>query len=166
MCWLCDHPSATIDDYLDILRAEIDKHGWAVQYVEDERHPFAYTVGLHAHGLAELVVTGVTPERAMMLLDGIADYCIKRVQPKPGETMTVPGGIAEFVQVIRPDAHLLNAVRIYGPDVCALQAVWTDPRGHSPWCPDFDGGRGSQPVLGHRAVRGVNRARRRRRRSA
>ncbi|RWA17393.1 hypothetical protein MBRU_07125 [Mycolicibacterium brumae DSM 44177] len=134
-----------------------------MQYVEDPRHAFAYTVGLHARGLAELVVTGVTAERAVMLLNGIADYCVKRVQPKPGETMTLPGGIAEFVQVRRPDVHLLNAIRIYGPEVCALQVVWADRRGHWPWCPDFDGGRGSQPVLGARVVRGDNRATRRRR---
>jgi hypothetical protein len=34
--------------------------------------------------------------------------------------------------------------------VRALQLVWRDDDGHSPWCPDFDGGRGSQPVLGKR----------------
>jgi hypothetical protein len=34
--------------------------------------------------------------------------------------------------------------------VRALQLVWRDERGHTPWCPDFDEGRGTQPVLGKR----------------
>ena len=33
MCWNCDHPNATIDEYLDELRAAIRKHVWVVQYV-------------------------------------------------------------------------------------------------------------------------------------
>lgn len=56
----------------------------------------------------------------------------------------------EFVKVGRPDAHLKFAIALYGPDVQALQLVWRDAHGHSPWCPDFDGGRGTQPVLGKR----------------
>ena len=151
MCWQCDHPNATPADYLTVLRGIIARHGWAVQYVEDARRPFAYTIGLHPRGLAELVVTGVSSDRAGLLLNGIAHYCITTVQPKPGETMTLPDGVAEFVEVDRPHVHLMNAIRLYGPKVRALQAVWTDSHGHSPWCPDFDGGRGSQPVLGIRA---------------
>jgi hypothetical protein len=56
----------------------------------------------------------------------------------------------EFVKVGQPDAHLNFAIALYGPDVQALQAVWRDEHGHSPWCPGFDCGRGSQPVLGKR----------------
>jgi Domain of unknown function (DUF4262) len=44
MCWKCDHPTATDDDYLDELRKTMVEHGWAVQYVESDRAPFAYTV--------------------------------------------------------------------------------------------------------------------------
>lgn len=163
MCWLCDHPDATVEDYLDILRGTISKNGWAVQYVEDGKRSFGYTIGLHAHGLAELVVTGLTPQRAMLLLDSIAEYCVNKVQPAPGDLMTLPDCRVEFVRVTRPDIHLCHAINIFGPKVRALQAVWTDERGHSPWCPDFDGGRGSQPVLGARVYRGDDRATRRRR---
>jgi hypothetical protein len=45
MCWQCDHPDGTLDDYLDGLRDTITDHGWAVQYVESERRPCAYTIG-------------------------------------------------------------------------------------------------------------------------
>lgn len=98
MCWLCDHPDATSDDYLDRLRGLIAKNGWVVQYIEDDRCPFAYTIGLHAYGLSELVITGVAPERAALLLNGMADYCVTKVQPEPGETMNLPDGWAEFVR--------------------------------------------------------------------
>jgi hypothetical protein len=122
-----------------------------VQYVEDERRPFAYTIGLHKRGFAEYLVTGVSPERAMQLLNSVAYYTIREVQPKPGDTMNIAGEVdLEFVEVNQPDAHLAHAVNLYGLDVRALQLVWRDERGHSPWCPDFDEGRGSQPVLGKR----------------
>lgn len=151
MCWQCDHPEATTADYLRVLRKTITKNKWAVQYVEDDKRPFAYTIGLHKRGFAEFLVTGMSPERAMRLLNSVADYTIREVQPKPGDTMEIGGEVhLEFVKVDQPDAHLVFAVGLYGPDVRALQLVWRDDRGHSPWCPDFDMGRGTQPVLGKR----------------
>jgi hypothetical protein len=153
MCWQCDHPDATLGDYLDTVRAKIDKNGWGVQYIESDRRPFAYTIGLHGRGLAELLITGVSPQRALLVLNTVADYCVNTVQPSPGEAMTLPDCVIEFVHVTRPDVHLAYAINIYGAKLRALQLVWVDDRGHSPWCPNFDEGRGSQPVLGSRAVR-------------
>lgn len=151
MCWQCDHPEATAADYLKELRKGITKHKWVVQYVEDERRPFAYTIGLHKRGFAEYVVTGVSPERAMQLLNSVAHYTIREVQPEPGDTMCISGEVdLEIVHVDQPDAHLYHAIDLYGPKVRALQLVWRDERGHSPWCIEFDEGRGSQPVLGKR----------------
>ena len=34
MCWQCDNPHGTIDEYLDSLRDTIADHGWVVQFVE------------------------------------------------------------------------------------------------------------------------------------
>jgi hypothetical protein len=151
MCWQCDHPGATTADYLKVLQKTITKSKWAVQYVEDDKKPFAYTIGLHKRGFAEYLVTGVTPDRAMRLLNTVADYTIREVAPKAGELMTIgPQEQLEFVKVDQPDAHLVFAAGLYGSTVQALQVVWRDDRGHSPWCPDFDAGRGSQPVLGKR----------------
>lgn len=151
MCWQCDHPGSTLDDYLRELRKTITKHKWAVQYIEDDKRPFAYTIGLHKRGFAEYLVTGVSPDRAMQLLNSVAYYTIREVQPKAGDTMNIAGEVdLEFVNVAQPDAHLIDAINLYGPDVRALQLVWCDERGHSPCCPDFDEGRGSQPVLGKR----------------
>ena len=151
MCWQCDHPAASSADYLKELRKTITKCKWAVQYVEDEKKPFAYTIGLHKRGFAEYVVTGVSPEHAMRLLNTVANYTIRKVAPKAGELMTIGGEERlEFVKVDQPDAHLNFAIAMYGPQVEALQVVWLDERGHSPWCPSFNGGSGSQPVLGKR----------------
>jgi uncharacterized protein DUF4262 len=154
VCWQCDNPDATQEDYFEELRAGIERHGWVVQYVDDDRRPFAYTVGLHRHGLAELLVTGLDPQRAAQLLNAVAEYSINKVQPRPGETMSL-GSVwtLEFVRVTQPSAHLVFAIGLYGPEVRALQVVWLDDDGHSPWCPIFDGGRGSQPVLGTRYTR-------------
>lgn len=152
MCWQCDHPGATTADYLRVLRKTITKRKWAVQYVEEGKRAFAYTVGLQKRGFAEYLVTGVSPEQATRLLNAVADYTTREVQPNPGDTMEI-GGEAhlEFVKVDQPDAHLIFAVGLYGPDVQALQLVWRDEQGHSPWCPAFDEGRGTQPVLGKRS---------------
>lgn len=64
MCWMCDHPGSTQQDDLDHTRAIVLKHGWSVQNVETDRSPFAYTLQLHECGLPELLVTGLSPQRA------------------------------------------------------------------------------------------------------
>ena len=37
MCWQCDNPNGTIEEYFDELRAAIRTQGWVVQYVESDR---------------------------------------------------------------------------------------------------------------------------------
>jgi hypothetical protein len=64
---MCDHPESTIEEWLDAIRTTMVKHGWAVQYVESDSRPYAYTIGLQDRGLPELLVTGVSPQRAVQL---------------------------------------------------------------------------------------------------
>ncbi|MGW0162715.1 DUF4262 domain-containing protein [Mycobacterium sp. NPDC003323] len=150
MCWQCDHPEATRQDYLDVLRHIAVKNGWAVQYVEDQP-PFAYTIGLSDAGLPELLVTGLPPERSMLLLNAAAHYMTHKVEPLPGDTITFPDdSLAEFVEMTAPDVHMGWAVAYHGGPVRGLQIAWRDDRGHSPWCPDFNRGGPRQPVLGIR----------------
>lgn len=150
MCWQCDHPGATRQDYLEELRGLVSKNGWAVQYVEADP-PFAYTVGLSGAGLPELLVTALPPEQSMRLLNMVADYMVHRAVPAPGDTMTFPDdSCAEFVEVTHPDVHMGWAVAFHGGPIRARQIVWCDDSGQSPWCPDFDGGGTRQPVLGTR----------------
>lgn len=150
MCWQCDHPGATRQDFLDALRDTVDKEGWAVQYVEAEP-PFAYTAGLSEAGLPELLITGLPPERSMLLLNTVAGYMVGERVPAPGDTFTFPDrSCAEFVEVTHPDVHMGWAVAFYYGPIRALQIVWQDTQGHSPWCPDFNSGGTRQPVLGAR----------------
>jgi Domain of unknown function (DUF4262) len=154
MCWECDHPGATRDDYLDYVSGIIAEQGWAVQGVERDRihPPWAYTVGLTAHGEPELVVTGLPVRRAAGLLNDVAVHVLHAAAPRPGEQIAMRGGpLIEIVKVSVPSAHLVTAVDVYGPRLRALQVVHADDRGHWPWDTGYRGVRGGQPVLGSRA---------------
>ena len=154
MCWICDHPEATHEDYLNQSRATIDDFGWAVQGVERDRihPPWAYTVGLTGHGEPELVVTGLSLRRASALLHDVAGHVMHAAAPRPGEQIALRDGpLIEIVKVAVPSAHLVTAVEMYGPGLRALQVVHADDRGHWPWETGYRGVRGGQPVLGSRA---------------
>jgi len=154
MCWLCDHPGATRDDYYDLLQGKIRKKGWTIQYVESDRRPYAYTIGLHDWDVPELLITGVSPPRALRLLDMVARKSVSGEVLVPGQQITLPGGpLIETVEVGHPDAHMGWAVAFGGPDIRALQLVWADGRGRWPWSAEFADGRATQPVLGLRCVR-------------
>jgi hypothetical protein len=149
MCWLCDHPEATRDDYFDLLREKMRKHGWAIQFVEG-RAPFAYTIGLHDCGLPELLVSGVSQPRALRLLNAAARDAMRGHVLTPGEQFKLPGcPLLEVVEVDHPDAHMGWAVAFGGP-IRAMQLVWADGRGRWPWAAGFCDGRTRQPVLGFR----------------
>lgn len=153
MCWQCDHPEATWHDYLAHLRELLQRHCWIVQGVQRERSraPYAYTVGLIAHGRPELVVTGLPYDRAADLLNGVAEHLLHAAAPRAGEVLPLRGGpVIEIVQVAEPGVHLPVAAAINGAGFTALQLVYADDRGHWPWDAGFRGGRGGQPVLGAR----------------
>jgi hypothetical protein len=153
MCWQCDHPEATRDDYYDLLQGEISRNGWAVQYVESDRRPYAYTVGLHDWDVPELLMTGVSPQRATRLLDIVARRLVSGEVFAPGEQLCLSDGpLVEIVEVDHPDAHMGWAVAFGGPDIHALQLVWADGSGRWPWSADFADGRAMQPVLGCRTL--------------
>jgi hypothetical protein len=161
MCWLCDHPDATWPDYLDFMRELIDACGWAVVAVErDHIHPpWAYTVGLTAAGLPELVVTGMSASRAQDLLNDVAAHVLHSCALAPGDQHALEGGpVIEIVELTEPTAHLFVAVELYGNGICAQQLVHADDRGHWPWETGYRGVRGGQPVLGVRAAHRVSAA--------
>jgi hypothetical protein len=155
MCWECDHPENTHQDYLDHMQGLIDRFGWAVVGLEGDRiHPaWAYTLGLTPHGKPELVVTGLPLPRATQLLNAVAPYVLDTAVPRPGEQVLLEGGpMMEVVRVAEPTAHLVTAVEFYGPRIKALQLTYADDRGHWPWCPGFRRHKGGQPVLGVRSA--------------
>lgn len=155
MCWQCDHPDKTQNDYLALLRQKIQSRGWVVQYVESDRRPFAYTIGLHDRGLPELLATGLSPKEALWLLNTFARRALAGQRHAPGDQVSLPAGtLLELVEVEHPDAHMGMAIGIEGPDVTAVQLVWADSRGRWPWAPGFDDGNRHQPVLGARIQTG------------
>lgn len=152
MCWQCDNPHLTDDDYLDLVRRTIAEYGWFIQGVErDRRRPaFAYTVGLTEHLMPELLVTGLSMRRAANLLNDVAHHlvCHGGDDLEPGMSWTQRGGPSlEVVQVAEPTVHALTAIQAYGVEVSAVQLVYADDRGRWPWEVGF---RGTQPVLGPR----------------
>jgi Domain of unknown function (DUF4262) len=154
MCWVCDHPRASRQDYLDYLRGMLDEQCWIVIYVQRDRYrpSFSYTVELTDHGKPEIVVTGLPQQRAADLLNGVAAHLVHADPPPPGERVPLTDGpLIEIVRVAEPSAHLNLAVELCGPQLAALQLVYADDRGHWPWDRGFRGGRGGQPVLGARA---------------
>jgi hypothetical protein len=151
VCWQCDNPDKTLDDYLALLRERIQARGWVVQYVECDRRPFAYTIGLHDSGLPEFLVTGLAPKQALWLLDTFAKRALAGMRPVAGHQVSLSANThLEVVDVEHPDAHMAMAIALEGSDVTALQLVWADGRGRWPWAPGFDDGRRRQPVLGAR----------------
>jgi hypothetical protein len=150
MCWKCDHPDSTMQEWLELIYEKVQENGWVVQFVQD-RTPFAYTIGLHERGLPELLVTGMPRERANLVLNTVAEYLLDGGKPVPGERMLIGGELLlDFVQVQHPVAHLKFAFSFYGPDLRALQLVWPDDQGHRPWCAEFSNGGVRQPVFGVR----------------
>ncbi len=152
MCWQCDNPDKTIDDYLDVLRDTIQAHRWAVQFVESDKRPFAYTIGLQEKGLPELLVTGIQPQLSVRLLNAIGDQMVDEgMVLQPGEHIDCGGRFClEVVEVEHPDVHLKSAVRLYRRDFRALQLVWADDAGRWPWDRGWGHGRRRQPVFGVR----------------
>jgi hypothetical protein len=153
VCWICDHPGATEQDYQDHLRLLIARYGWAVQGVEREgaHPPWAYTVGLTARRRPELVVTGMGLVRATRVLNGVAAHLMHAEAPRPGTQAKLRDGpLVEIVGVAVPWAHLHTAVGFYGRGIRALQLVHADDRGHWPWDRWYRGVRGGQPILGVR----------------
>jgi hypothetical protein len=153
MCWQCDHPDSSYEDYLEHLRDLMKCHGWIIQGVGGDRihPPWAYTAGLTAFGEPELVVTGMREVPSAVLLNNMAAHVLHAAAPKPGEQIPLTGGpLVEIVEVAEPSAHLRVAVDLYGPGIRALQFVHADDRGHWPWDTGWRGIRGGQPVLGTR----------------
>lgn len=132
----------------EVVIPTIDRCGWMVQASKTQAR-FAYTVGLTAMSLPELVVTGLSASRAARLLNWVG----ATPSLENGQTITADGLVIELVELPHPEAHLFVADNLYGGQLRAMQLIWADDRGHWPWCTSHRAGRGGQPVLGPRAER-------------
>ncbi len=149
MCWECDHPDATRDDYLDHVREKVHWLGWTIEHVHRDRvhPPWPYMAGLTMYDEPELVVTGLSMDQASALLHRAAEHRLDCYAPGQ-QFKVIDGPLFQVVEVAEPAAHLHVAVELFGPQVRALQVVHADGRGHWPWEPGYRGVPGGQPVLG------------------
>ncbi|MGV0837033.1 DUF4262 domain-containing protein [Mycolicibacterium thermoresistibile] len=105
---------------MDELRDTINDHGWAVQFVECEKRPFAYTIGLHQFGQPELLITGLPAQPAARVLNSIAHMIV--------DDGTV---LAPAMHIDYQDRFLLEVVEVEHPDVHLRFAIdlWVSPLG-------------------------------------
>ena len=90
-----DGPREREEQGMDDVRGEVERYGWALQYVLEEDRPddsYAYTAGLTLRGLPELVVRGVAPRAAWGVLNEVAARATAGHVPQVGETLR--GGAA------------------------------------------------------------------------
>jgi hypothetical protein len=149
-------PGDPIDAYLDEMRALVDEHGWAVQYVPatHETPPYAYTVGLAAAGERELLVYGLPRDVSHRLCtEAVARQRAEEgLEPHRPYDGLLSGFAAVFLPV--PDARNVDEFAMVrrlwrGRDFRALQLVWPDSQGRFPWDPACDAGVVSaQPLRG------------------
>lgn len=116
-------------------QATIAEHGWMIQGVFPTEHypgvEFAYTVGLAAAGLPELVISGLPLNLVGTLLNDAAQHTLT-TELHPGDVLD---GIASvpFRVIDAPAAEVNLSRRFYGADkVRALQLLWPDDQGNYP----------------------------------
>lgn len=143
---------AWIDQEAAALTAKIRRHGWSIQYVGggqcsgpecnckgSNEPPFAYTVGLFGMDHPELVIFGLPPDLAVVVLNDLGERI------RAGETL-LPGQIITFGEwphriipeaVPNPGDIVFAANDFYRrPDefsVPVLQLSYDDPAGSFPW---------------------------------
>jgi hypothetical protein len=153
MCEPCKALDLESVDFFDQLRGIVQRHAFAIQAIHGSRTEaeFSYSIGLTAHGLPELIVTGLQQDKAARLIDVWGHYLINESLVLPGETMSCGPYALEAIEVERPQDHLLFAINLYGDAVRALQLAWADERGRWPWQSGHRARRAGQPLLGQRA---------------
>lgn len=128
--------------YLDQVRAIIAEHGWMVQGVgaDDSQPQFAYTSGLTARDLPELLVVGLPIPLMQQMLNRAAALHCGGAPFGPGAVVDV--GFNVPVRVVAPyrsPGPLGIAHEIYeGRDITVLQIEWPDVLGLWQDDPDFD----------------------------
>jgi hypothetical protein len=156
MCAMCDGQG--IDEFMADVIGDIERVGWAVIAVEDERgeHVHTYTAGLtRYHGHPELIFSGAGFHTAHYVLDVLADAVSGGRRLAEGQVLTRDeiGRECLLVPVADPSLLVLAQAVYGGPTtiVPALQVVWSDEAGRWPWelCDEHRGGQEvhGMPVL-------------------
>jgi hypothetical protein len=150
-------PIAGFEDIMRRQRELIDRHGWAVTAVfpteDDPGAPFAYTIGLTAHGFAELIIAGLDPATSQLLLNDLAQRVFDRAERfTAGQRISDLLAGFDAIIVEGPATEALYpgvAFAQYGQDSVTLQqVVWPDQHGRFPWEPEYAFDPQVQPLLG------------------
>lgn len=133
----------------------IARVGWFVQFMSGRctgTPSYAYTVGLSAKGLPELLMVTEGPPTAVVVLNETAQRLAngEAIPLNVRLTDILDGADAMLIPTYEARAHTyLHEARARYPDFQAWQLVWTDPAGHFPWEPDYAARFiPKQPVLG------------------
>lgn len=136
--------SKAIADYTKQVENLIATHGWMVQavFATDTEPGFAYTVGLSAKGLPELIVFALPPQHATAILNQVAQTMVNIGNPYPewgliAEVMEGANCMVVNADRDKTDNYMFQAKYRY-PDYKAMQLVWTDLNMKFPWEDGFD----------------------------
>ena len=139
--------------YLDMVREKISEFGVFIQYVGGSDSPaWAYTVGLHAQGLPELIMVGGLDRPAFgRVLNGAAARLRTEWTWTHG---TVVSGLLSPVLDLTclevDDVHTdyFSVALELDSGFRALQLVWPDMSNRMPWEDGYEFGHDEQPLLG------------------
>jgi hypothetical protein len=140
------------------LTAVVRKHGWMIQYIgggtcsrpgcdahHEEGVAFAYTVGLFGMNHPEMLIFGVSPEVASLVINQLGDLIRKGSEIIPGQLVELDAWNRRILPepVPNPGEILFTANRYYlRPDeysVPALQLTHDDDQGLFPWDEGYSG---------------------------
>lgn len=172
----CDDKGCTDPDCMGLyeahkaLKEQLKDDKWIVMgvagetSVEGHNPTFAYTIGLHVKNLPELIIVGLDPIKATLILNNCAEKMITEGRIKHGtlidDVANKPLTLINVSEEQKQD-HAFQAFQAFNHyrhwDFELRQLVLPDPTGLFPWESDFDEGmRIIQPVLGNPPMEKMN----------
>lgn len=135
-CGMCG-TGDTAEQYVAKIRAVIARHGHAIQAVIGHNPGLAYTVGMTAQGLPELVIAGQPVNTAALALRQAVAAHTGAAHLIPGHRLSINGDDYEVrpVDALTVATFLPVIKAVYGMFASALQLVWADPSGRFPGQP-------------------------------
>lgn len=145
---------AWIDQENAHMAAMVRRHGWFIQYVGGDRcarpgcdcndlesgnTPFAYTVGMFGLAHPELLIFGVTPDEAVMILNDLGNRVRAGENLLPGCPVTVDRWPRRIIPEVVPNPGQIALAANYfyrRPEeysVPVLQLSVDDDAGRFPW---------------------------------
>src|SRR3954447_13322413 len=133
---------SSIREHLDQTRKLIDRHGHAVQAVmgTPTSPGWAYTVGLHRHGLPELIIVGgltVADQHGILNELALRMRAGERFEAGERESTLLVGFEAVFVEVADASTEDFAVANRLQSGFRALQVVWPDHDNRFPWEPGY-----------------------------